>query len=184
MKIIVGISGASGSIYAVRLLQEMKKAGVETHLVASKWAKYTIERETNYEFDQVKELASCYYSEDNMAARISSGSFKTDGMVIVPCSMKTLGNIANGIAGDLISRAADVCLKERRKLLLVTRETPLNTIHLENMLKLSRMGTIIMPPVPAFYNNPSTLGDIINQTVGRVLDQFDIESELLYRWDG
>lgn len=184
MRIIVGISGASGAIYGIRLLEELKKTEVETHLVVSKWAKYTIERETDYTLESVIKLADCYHDEDNMAAKISSGSFKTAGMVILPCSMKTLGSIANGIANDLLCRAADVCLKEGRKLLLMARETPLNTVHLENMLKLSRMGTVIMPPVPAFYNNPSTIEDIVNQTVGRVLDQFDIDTEILKRWEG
>ncbi|MGI6732151.1 MAG: UbiX family flavin prenyltransferase [Anaerovoracaceae bacterium] len=184
MKIIVGISGASGAIYGIRLLEELKKANVESHLVISKWAAYTMERETDYNLEMVIQLADYHYDAENMAAKISSGSFRTEGMVIMPCSMKTLGGIANGIGSDLLCRGADVCLKERRKLLLVVRETPLNTIHLENMLKLSRMGTIIMPPVPAFYNNPETIDDIVNQTVGRVLDQFGIESDILKRWEG
>lgn len=184
MKIIVGITGATGAIYGIRLLEELKKSGAESHLIISKWAKYTIERETSYSADKVIGLADFYYDEENLAAKISSGSFRTEGMVILPCSMKTLGGIANGISETLMCRAADVCLKEKRKLILSVRETPLNAIHLENMLKLSRLGTVILPPVPAFYNNPVTLDDIINQTVGRVLDQFGIESEILNRWEG
>lgn len=182
MRIIVGISGASGAIYGIRLLEELKKREIETHLVISKWGTVTIEKETDYSVEQVMSLADKVYDEDNLGAAISSGSFKNNGMVIAPCSMKTLSGIANGYAEELIIRAADVCIKERRRLIILARETPLNPIHLENMLKLSRLGITIMPPVPAFYANPKTLDDIVNHTVGRILDQLDIDNELFTRW--
>ena len=184
MKIIVGISGASGAIYGIRLLEELKARGVETHLIISKWGEVTITEETAYTADQVKSLAAKVYEEDNLAAAISSGSFQNNGMVIAPCSMKTLSGIANGYAEDLLIRAADVAIKERRRLILLTRETPLNPIHLENMLKLSRLGVTIMPPVPAFYSNPHTIGDIVNHTVGRILDQLGLKNQLFTRWGG
>ncbi len=184
MKIIVGISGASGAIYGIRLLEEMKERGIETHLIISRWAEATITHETDYSVDQVKALAVKVYGENDLAAAISSGSFRNNGMVIAPCSMKTLSGIANGYAEDLMTRAADVAIKERRRLILLVRETPLNPIHLENMLKLSRLGITIMPPVPAFYSNPHTIGDIVNHTVGRVLDQLGLENQLFTRWGG
>jgi polyprenyl P-hydroxybenzoate and phenylacrylic acid decarboxylases len=184
MSIIVGISGASGAIYGIRLLEELKKREIETHLVISKWGAVTIEKETDYSVEEVISLSTSVYKEDNMAAAISSGSFRNNGMVIAPCSMKTLSGISNGYAEDLLTRAADVCLKERRRLILLTRETPLNPIHLENMLKLSRLGVTIMPPVPAFYMCPETLDDIVNHTVGRILDQLSIENNLFSRWEG
>lgn len=182
MKIIVGISGASGAIYGIRLLEELKKREIESHLVISKWGTVTIGKETDYSVEQVMSLADKVYDEDNLGAAISSGSFKNNGMVIAPCSMKTLSGIANGYAEELIIRAADVCIKERRRLIILARETPLNPIHLENMLKLSRLGVTIMPPVPAFYANPKTLDDIVNHTVGRILDQLDIDNQLFTRW--
>jgi 4-hydroxy-3-polyprenylbenzoate decarboxylase len=182
MKLIVAITGASGSILGIRILEELKKKSVETHLVISKWGMVTIEKETNYTPKEVRVLADYNYDEDNLAAAISSGSFKCDGMIVAPCSMKTLSGIANGYTEDLIIRAADVSIKEGRKLILLTRETPLNTIHLENMLKLSRIGVTIMPPVPAFYIRPKTLEDMINQIVGRALDQFGIELDTFKRW--
>ncbi len=184
MKIIIGISGASGAIYGIRLLEELKARGIETHLIISKWGEVTIAKETDYTVDQVKLLAANVYEEDNLAAAISSGSFQNNGMVIAPCSMKTLSGIANGYAEDLLIRAADVAIKERRRLILLTRETPLNPIHLENMLKLSRLGVTIMPPVPAFYSNPHTIGDIVNHTIGRILDQLGLENQLFTRWGG
>lgn len=184
MKIIVGISGASGAIYGIRLLEEMKTRGIETHLIISTWGEVTITEETDYSVEQVKALAACVYDENNLAADISSGSFQNDGMVIAPCSMKTLSGIANGYAEDLLIRAADVAIKERRRLILLTRETPLSPIHLENMLKLSRLGITIMPPVPAFYSHPHTIGDIVNHTVGRILDQLGLENQLFTRWGG
>lgn len=184
MKIIVGISGASGAIYGIRLLEELKDRGIETHLIISRWGKVTIAEETDYSLDQVMSLAAKGYDEENLGAVISSGSFQNNGMVIAPCSMKTLSGIANGYAEDLLIRAADVAIKERRKLILLTRETPLDPIHLENMLKLSRLGITIMPPVPAFYSHPHTIDDIVNHTVGRILDQLGLENQLFKRWGG
>lgn len=184
LRIIVGISGASGAIYGIRLLEELKKRKVETHLVMSKWGAVTITKETDFSVEWVKSLADKVYGEDDVSASISSGSFQTNGMIIAPCSMKTLSGIANGYAEDLLIRAADVCIKERRKLILVARETPLNSIHLENMLKLSRIGVEIMPPVPAFYSRPQTLDDIVNHTVGRIMDHIGIENQLFTRWEG
>lgn len=183
MRIVVAISGASGAIYGVRVLEELKKKGIETHLVISKWGKVTIQKETKYTPEEVLSLASSTYDEEQQGAAISSGSFKTEGMIIAPCSMKTLSGIANGFSEDLLIRAADVCIKEKRKLILLTRETPLSPIHLENMLKLSRIGVTIMPPVPAFYTCPKTLEEVVTQTVGRILDQFGVEIEGLKRWD-
>lgn len=182
MKIIVGISGASGAIYGIRLLEALKDAKVESHLILSKWAKRTIETETDYSVNQVLNLAGFVHNEDDLAAAVSSGSFKHQGMVISPCSMKTLAAVAHGYNGNLIMRAADVTLKEQRKLILLPRETPLNPIHLENMLKVARLGVVIMPPVVAFYNRPRNLMDIVNQTVSRVLDLLDIENNLAPRW--
>ncbi|HHW02312.1 MAG TPA: UbiX family flavin prenyltransferase [Thermoanaerobacterales bacterium] len=182
MNIIVAISGASGAIYGIRILEELNKKGVSSHLVISKWGKETIKTETNYTVEEVESLADFVYDEDDMAAPISSGSFKCDGMIVAPCSMKTLSGIAHGYTEDLIIRAADVTIKEKRKLILMVRETPLNPMHLENMLKLSQIGVTIMPPVPAFYTKPETLDDVINQTVGRVLDQFGIEINNMKRW--
>jgi len=184
LKIIVGISGASGAIYGIRLLEELKKRKIETHLIMSKWGAVTITKETDFSVEWVKSLADKVYGEDDVSAAISSGSFQTNGMIIAPCSMKTLSGIANGYAEDLLIRAADVCIKERRKLILVARETPLNSIHLENMLKLSRIGVEIMPPVPAFYSRPQTLDDIVNHTVGRIMDHIGIENQLFTRWEG
>lgn len=184
MKMIVGISGASGAIYGIRLLEEMKDRGIETHLIISRWGAVTITEETDYSVNQVKSLAAKVYDEDNLGAAISSGSFQNNGMVIAPCSMKTLSGIANGYAEDLLIRAADVAIKERRRLILLARETPLNSIHLENMLKLSHTGVIIMPPVPAFYSHPHTIADIVNHTVGRILDQLGFENQLFARWGG
>lgn len=182
LRIIVGISGASGAIYGIRLLEELKKREVETHLIMSRWGAVTIDKETDYSVEQVKSLATKVYEGDDVSAAISSGSFQTDGMVIAPCSMKTLSGIANGYAEDLLTRAADVCIKERRKLILVARETPLNAIHLENMLKLSRIGVEIMPPVPAFYSRPQSIDDIVNHTVGRIMDHIGLENVLFKRW--
>jgi 4-hydroxy-3-polyprenylbenzoate decarboxylase len=182
MKLVIAITGASGAIYGIRILEELNRSGVESHLIISKWGKVTIQKETNYTVEEVKALADFVYDEEDLAAPVSSGSFKCDGMIVAPCSMKTLSGIANGYTEDLIIRAADVSIKENRKLILMVRETPLNSIHLENMLKLSRIGVSIMPPVPAFYTKPETLNDVINQTVGRVLDQFGIEIDSFKRW--
>ena len=184
MKLIVGMTGATGSIYGIRLLEVLRDINVETHLVMSKWAAATIETETEYSVTQVEDLASFHYSYSDLGARVSSGSFQVDGMIVAPCSMKTLATIRMGLADNLITRAADVILKERKKLLLMTRETPLNDIHLENMLTLSRMGTIIFPPMPAFYNHPQTIEDTVNHIVYRVIDQFGIHVSNAKRWDG
>ena len=183
-RLIVGITGATGSIFGVRLLQMLHGSGVETHLVMSKWAARTLIHETEHSTEEVQNLATHNYPLGDQGAAISSGSFLTLGMVIVPCSMRTLAAIANGVADNLIHRATDVILKERRKLVLVVRESPLHDIHLENMLKLSRMGVVILPPVPAFYNHPQSLDDMINHVTMRVLDQFDIHLDVMNRWDG
>jgi len=183
-KLIVGITGASGTIFGVRLLQMLHGSGVETHLVMGKWAARTLVHETQHTVEEVQGLATRDYPPGDQGAAISSGSFVTLGMVIVPCSMRTLAAIANGFSDNLIHRAADVILKERRKLVLVVRESPLHDIHLENMLKLSRMGVVILPPVPAFYNHPQNLDDMINHVTMRVLDQFDIHLDVMNRWDG
>lgn len=185
MRLIVGITGATGVIYGVRLLERLRDAGVETHLVISRWGARTLAHETPYSREQVEALAHTTYAPGDMGAAISSGSFQTAGMVIVPCSAKTLGAIAHGFGDGLIHRAADVVLKERRKLLLSVREAPLSDIHLENMLKLSRMGAVILPPMPAFYNNPRSLTDIVDHTVSRMLDQFGVEAPGgTQRWTG
>jgi flavin prenyltransferase len=183
-RIIVGITGATGAIFGVRLLQALQAAEVETHLVLSKWGLQTVEHETGLTAPQLNALASVVHGPGNMAATISSGSFHTDGMVIAPCTMKTLAAVANGFGDGLVQRAADVVLKERRKLVVVARETPLSEIHLENMLKLARMGVTILPPMPAFYNKPQTVDDIVDHIVARVLDQFGIDAEFAKRWDG
>jgi len=182
-KIIVGISGASGASLGVRLLEELGKAGAETHLVISKWGAYTIEHETDYEPGAVRALATRSYDEADMAAAISSGSFPIDAMAVVPCSMKTLAGIANGFSDDLIIRAADVCLKERRPLILAVRETPLSKIHIENMLKATEAGAICMPPMPAFYLRPDTVDEIITQSVLRIMDKLGVHTgDGLRRW--
>src|SRR5215217_5642453 len=178
------IVGATGTIFGVRLLQMLHGLGIETHLVVSKWAARTLTHETPHSLKYVQSLASQNYGIGAQGAAISSGSFVTLGMVIAPCSMRTLAAIAHGLGDNLIHRAADVILKERRKLVLVVRESPFNEIHLENMLKLARMGVVILPPVPAFYNNPQNLDDMINHITMRVIDQFDIHLDVMNRWDG
>src|SRR6267143_4170569 len=183
-RLIVGITGASGTIFGVRLLQMLQGSGVETHLIMSKWGARTLIHETDYTVEQVERMATRNYSLGDQGAAISSGSFTTLGMVIAPCSMRTLAAIANGLGDNLIHRAADVILKERRKLVLVVRESPFNDIHLENMLKLSRMGVVILPPLPAFYNQPQNLDDMINHIAMRIIDQFDIHLDVMNRWDG
>lgn len=182
MKLIVGMTGATGAAIGVRVLSALKDLGVETHLVISKWARATIELETPYSVQEVIALASKTYSERDQAAAISSGSFGIDGMIVVPCSMKTLAAIRCGYGEGLIARAADVTLKEQRKLVLVPRESPLNAIHLENMLALTRAGAMMMPPMPAFYNHPVSTDDIINHVASRILDQFGLENNLTRRW--
>ena len=184
MRIIVGITGATGTIYGVRLLERLREAGVDTHLVISRWGARTLMHETPYSREQVEALASATYAPGDMGAAISSGSFRTDGMIIAPCSAKTLAAIAHGYGDSLIHRAADVTIKERRRLVLAVREAPLSDIHLENMLKLSRMGVVILPPLPAFYNHPTTIDDLVDQAVARMLDQFGLETRGVERWAG
>jgi 4-hydroxy-3-polyprenylbenzoate decarboxylase len=184
MRIIVGITGATGTVFGIRALQMLKDTGVETHLVLSKWGARTLIHETTYTADYVKSLASYSYSDADQGAAISSGSFITDGMLIAPCSVRTLAAIATGHGDNLVHRAADVALKERRRLVLMVREAPLNDIHLENMLRLSRMGAVITPPVPAFYNNPQGIEDIINHIVARALDPFGLQLSVGSRWEG
>ncbi len=183
-RLIVALTGATGAIYGVRLLQMLRHTGIETHLVMSRWAARTLVHETSFAPEDIEALATKVYPLTDQGAAISSGSFVTRGMVVAPCSMKTLSAIAHGHGDNLIHRAADVILKERRKLVLMTRETPLNDIHLENMLKLSRMGVVIFPPMPAFYHRPATLDDIVNYTVIRVLDQFGVHLDVGERWTG
>lgn len=185
MRLIVGMTGATGAILGVRLLERLvADPAVETHLVLSRWARATIELETGRTARDVAELADVVHNSEDQGAAISSGSFRTDGMVVVPCSMKTLAGIRTGYAEGLVSRAADVVLKENRPLVLVPRETPLSHIHLENMLALARMGVRIVPPMPAFYNHPRTTDDIVDHIVARILDQFDIEVPSARRWSG
>jgi 4-hydroxy-3-polyprenylbenzoate decarboxylase len=183
-KIIVSITGASGAIYGIRLLEILKKCEIETHLIISRSANLTIATETSFSIYDIKKLANYVYHPSDIAAKISSGSFKVNGMIIAPCSMKTLSAIATGLENDLIMRSASVIIKEQKKLALMVRETPFSAIHLENMLKLARIGVAICPPVPAFYNNPTTLDDIINHSVTRILDLFNIETNLMERWQG
>jgi flavin prenyltransferase len=182
LPLIVGISGASGAIYGVRLLQALRQSKIPSHLVVSKSAAITLKEEADMAVEEVRSLADVTYSNGDIGAAISSGSFKTRGMVIIPCSVRTVADIAYGTTDNLLSRAADVVLKERRRLVLVVRETPLHAGHLRSMLAATENGAIIMPPVPAFYHRPRTLDDIINQTVGRCLDLFDIDSGLVKRW--
>ena len=183
LPLIVGISGASGAIYGVRLLEALRKAKVQSHLVVSKSAALTLKAELDMTVNQVRDLADVNYSNGDVGAAVSSGSFKTLGMVIVPCSIRTVSDIAYGTTDNLLSRAADVVLKERRRLVLVVRETPLHLGHLRSLTAATENGAIIMPPVPAFYHRPKTIDDIVNQTVGRCLDLFDIDSGLVKRWN-
>jgi len=183
-RIILGISGASGAVYGVELLKALKAAGVETHLIVTKTAQITLAHETDYSLAKVQKLADHFYSNNDMAAAVASGSFKTEGMIIAPCSMRTLAEIATAHASTLLTRTADVCLKERRRLVLLPRETPLHSIHLRHMLTLSDMGVIIAPPMPAFYSKPESVDGLVKHTVGRVLDLFEIEHTLVKRWEG
>lgn len=185
MRLIVAMTGASGAVLGIRLLERLRDvSSVETHLVMSRWARQTIRLEGTRTASEVASLADYVYHPDDQAAPIASGSFLTDGMVVVPCSMKTLAGIRAGYGDGLITRAADVTLKERRKLVLVVRETPLSEIHLENMLSLARMGVSIVPPVPAFYTMPSTIEDLVDNIVARVLDQFGVAVPGTPRWAG
>ncbi|MGH6684483.1 MAG: UbiX family flavin prenyltransferase [Pseudolabrys sp.] len=182
LPLIVGISGASGAIYGMRLLQTLQKNKIPTHVVISKSAAITLKEELDMSVEETRALAGTTYSNSDVGAAISSGSFKTRGMVIIPCSIRTLSDIAYGTTDNLLARAADVILKERRRLVLMVRETPLHAGHLRSMLAATENGAVIMPPVPAFYHRPKTIDDIVNQTVGRCLDLFDIDAGLVKRW--
>jgi 4-hydroxy-3-polyprenylbenzoate decarboxylase len=181
-RLIVGISGASGVIYGVRLLQALKPLPVETHLVMTRTAEVTLAHETKMKVSDVRRLADVAYPIGDLAAAVSSGSFQTMGMIVAPCSMRSLGEIAHGISSNLLTRAADVVLKERRRLVLVARETPLHTIHLRNLVTVSELGAIVAPAMPAFYNRPKTLDDVIDHTVGRLLDLFGLDTGKVKRW--
>lgn len=181
-KIVIGFSGASGIIYGIRLLEILHSINIQTYLIISEWAKKNIEIETDKNLEYVKSLSSVNYDNFRLDASVSSGSFLHDGMVIVPCSMKSLSSIANGYDDTLISRAASVTLKESRKLIIVPRETPLSRIHLENMVKLQEAGAIILPAMPGFYHKPSTIEEIIDHLVGKILDQLNIKHDLFKRW--
>jgi 4-hydroxy-3-polyprenylbenzoate decarboxylase len=183
-RIIVGITGATGVVYGVRLLERLREAAVETHLVISRWGARTLLHETSYTRQGVEALATAVYAANDMGAAISSGSFRTDGMVVAPCSAKSVAAIAHGYGENLIHRAADVTLKERRLLVLMVREAPLSAIHLENLLKLARLGAVVLPPVPAFYHAPRTIDELVDHTVARVLDQFGIDYPSTLRWAG
>lgn len=182
MRIVVGITGSSGPIYGIRTLQVLREAKVETHLVITEGARRTIAAETGWRVEEVEALATAVYDNADLAAPISSGSFPTDGMVVVPCSMKTLAAIAYSMSQDLVARAADVTLKEGRRLILVPRETPLHLGHLRNMVRAAEIGAVILPPIPAFYHGPRTVEEIIDQTVGKILDQLNIPHALYRRW--
>ncbi|AFS79877.1 3-octaprenyl 4-hydroxybenzoate carboxylyase UbiX [Gottschalkia acidurici 9a] len=182
MRVVVGISGGSGAIYGVALLKILQELNIETHLVVSTLGEYVVEHECGIKLEELKGLATHFHENKDLAAPIASGSFKTDAMVIVPCSMKTVSAVANGLSDNLLTRAADVIIKENRKLVVVPRETPLSQIHLENMLKLSRAGVTVLPPSPGFYSHPETIGDIVSGIVARILDQIGIEHNLITRW--
>lgn len=184
MRLVVGITGATGFVYAVELLKALQKAKVEVHLIISQWAQKTLAVETGYDLKAVRLMADYFYEESDMGAVVASGSFKHQGMVIIPCSMKTLSAVAHGYSSNLIARAADVTLKESRKLILVPRETPLTQVHLENMLKLANMGVKIAPPMPAFYYRPQTIDDLVRHFIGRIMDLLEIEYDYKGRWEG
>ena len=181
-RIVVGISGASGVVFGIRLLEALRDAGVETHLIMSRAAETTLAYETDLKARDVRALADHVHAQADIGAPCSSGSFPTDGMIVAPCSMKSLAEIANGVTSTLLTRSAEVVLKERRRLVLMVRETPLTNSHLRNMLAVSEMGGIIAPPVPAFYAKPASIADMVDHSVGRVLDLFGIDSDLVRRW--
>jgi 4-hydroxy-3-polyprenylbenzoate decarboxylase len=181
-RIVVGMSGASGAIYGVRMLEALRDAGVETHLVMSRSAEITLAQETSFKLAEVRALAAHWHPQADIGAGISSGSFRTMGMVVAPCSVRSMSEIASGVTSGLLTRAADVTLKERRPLVLMVRETPFHLGHLRTMTQLAEMGAIIAPPLPAFYARPSSLQDMIDHSVGRVLDLFRIENGLTRRW--
>jgi len=182
MRLIVAITGSSGVIYGIKVMEALLKIKIETHLIISQWGERNIQIETDRSLESVKSLATRHYNNDNMAAPISSGSFKTDGMTIAPCSMKTLSSIANGYDDNLVSRAAGVCIKESRRLVIVPRETPLSKIHLQNMTRLADIGVIVLPAMPGFYHRPKSMDDLIDHIVGKILDQFGIEHNIFMRW--
>ncbi|KAI8295506.1 Flavin prenyltransferase PAD1 [Colletotrichum sp. SAR11_240] len=181
---IVALTGATGSILGIKTLIALRRLNIETHLIISKWADSTLKYETSYTATNVRALADHVYNNHDMAAPIASGSHRVDGMIVVPCSMKTLAAINSGLCDTLIARAADVIIKERRKLVLAARECPLSGIHLQNMLSLTQNGVIIFPPVPAFYHRPATIDEIVDHSVGRMLDLFDFDTQDFDRWDG
>jgi 4-hydroxy-3-polyprenylbenzoate decarboxylase len=183
-RLVVGISGASGIIYGIRLLEALRQSPVEVHLVMSQAAKMVTEMETGYKVAQVEALADVVYRNDQIQAPISSGSFQTLGMVVAPCSVKSLSAIAHSYNDTLLARAADVALKERRKLVLMVRETPLHLGHIRLMAEVTEYGAVILPPVPSFYHQPKTIEDIVAHTVGKILDQFQLDHDLFRRWDG
>ncbi len=183
-RLIIGISGASGAIYGVRLLELLRETDVETHLVVSRAGRTTLAYEMDMKVADVQALADVTYGPDDIGAAISSGSFKTDGMIIAPCSVRSMSEIANGVTSGLLTRAADVILKERRRLVLMLRETPFHRGHIENMAKVTDMGAIVAPPLPAFYARPQSIDDMVNHSLGRVLDLFDIDSDVVKRWTG
>ncbi|CAG8214136.1 unnamed protein product [Penicillium olsonii] len=183
-RIVVALTGATGAILGIKALIALRKLNIETHLIISKWAEATIKQETDYTPSNVRALADHCYSPYDLAAPIASGSFRVEGMIVVPCSMKTLSAISSGFSEDLISRAADVMLKERRKVVLVARETPLSHVHLKNMMDVTTSGGIVFPPVPAFYIRPSSMEEMVDQSVGRMLDIFDLDTGDFERWTG
>ena len=182
LNLVIGITGSTGAIYGIRILEVLKELGVKTHLIISDWGEKCILMETDFTVKHVKSLATNVSDEKNMASSVSSGTHKIDGMIVAPCSMKTLSAVSHGYDDTLVARAAGVTIKESRRLVLMTRETPLSAIHLENMLKLSRLGVVILPPVTEFYTKPKSIDDIINHGVGKCLDQFDIQHDLYPRW--
>lgn len=182
MKLLISITGATGAIYGIRLLEALKNTEHHTALIISRWAEKTIEVETSYTVDEVKALADVVYDEDNLMAAVSSGSYGIDATIIAPCTMKTVAGIANGFSENLIIRTADVALKERRPLILMVRETPISLIHLKNMTAVTEAGGILLPPMPAFYHQPQTIEDIVDQSVGKALDILHIEHHLFQRW--
>ena len=185
MRLVIGITGASGAIYGIRLLEVLSGyKDVETHLIISEAAEEIIDYETEWPVDRVKALATLCYDINDIGASLSSGSYKRDGMIIAPCSMKTVSALANSYTDNLIARAADIALKERKRLVVLPRETPLHLGHLRNLVKLTEMGAIVFPPLPGFYHKPQSIKDIIDHTVGKVLDLFDIEHTLFSRWKG
>ncbi len=185
MILIIGITGASGAIYGIRLLEVLSAyKEVETHLIVSEAAEEIIKYETDWSLERVKALADNCYDINDIGASLSSGSYRRDGMIIAPCSMKTIAALANSYTDNLITRAADIALKERKRLVLLARETPLHLGHLRNMVKLTEMGAVVFPPVPGFYHKPQTIMDLVDHTVGKVLDLFDIKNDLFTRWSG